>query len=140
MIKIFWARAKDEEFELGDVEEEIQEYEQEWQVALDIIEKSDEIIIVSPIAWVDLEDIDISVKDNILTISWERRKPKEVYSKGIMIRVDECFWGPFTRDIIMPENVDLDMAKAFLEKNVLVVKIPKLKFNNQTIKIDKIDE
>jgi HSP20 family molecular chaperone IbpA len=40
----------------------------------------------------------------------------------------------------MPENVDLDMAKAVLEKNVLVIKIPKLKFNNQTIKIDKIDD
>lgn len=142
MFKIFWAWDKEDlnnEVCL-EVEESEQDYFDEWQVALDIVEKADEIIIIAPIAWVDLDDIDLHVKDNILTISGERKKPIEIYSSGFMLRVDECFWGKFTRNIIMPENVDLDMIKAILEKNILVIRIPKLRFNNQSIKIDKIDD
>lgn len=114
--------------------------EEEWQIALDIIENSDELIIVSPIAWVELFDIDISLKNDIIIISWERKKEEELYNKDSIIRVSENFWGKFSRNIILPENLDLDNIKAILEKNILVIRIPKLKFKGQSIEIEKIDD
>ena len=142
MFRIFWAWEKEEvrDWICLDVEEREEEFLDEGQVALDIVEKADEIIIIAPIAGVDLDDINIQIKDNILTISWERKKIEEIYSSGYILRSDECFWGRFVRNIIMPENVDLDMIKAVLEKNILVIKVPKLKFNNKSINIDKIDD
>jgi HSP20 family protein len=151
-MKFFWAWEEKEENYEADLDEikvqnnwylkekEEIEKEKEGQVALDIIENSLEIIIVSPIAGVDLEDIDISLKDDILTISWERKKPIELYNNSDIIRVSETFWWKFNRDIILPENLDLDLIKAILEKNILTIRIPKLKFKWQNIEIEKIED
>ncbi len=113
--------------------------EDSGQVALDIIENPEEIIIISPIAWVDLDNIDISLKEDVLIISWNRKKPLELYLNWSILRVSETFWGSFSRNIILPENLDLDSIKAILEKNILIIKIPKLKFKGQSINIEKID-
>ena len=145
-MKIFWAwddkYEQIDEFDWEEIEissnNEI--VEEEGQVALDIIENPLEIIIVSPIAWVDLEGIDISLKEDILTISWERKKPIELYLNGSILRVSETFWGKFSRNIILPENLDLDWIKAILERNILIVRIPKLQFKGQFINIEKIDD
>lgn len=141
MIKLFWASENEnDDFDLEDDVYSEDEIKEEWQVALDIVEKADEIIIVAPIAWVDLNDIDIQVNSNILTISWERKKPVEIYSSGFILRTNECFWWRFSRDVILPENLDLEDIKAILEKNILVIKIAKLRFNNQSIAIEKIGD
>ena len=145
-MKIFWAwndkYEEIDEFEGEEIDINDTEIikEEEGQVALDIIENPNEIIIISPIAWVDLSWIDISLKDDILTISWERKKPLELYLNGSILRVSETFWGKFSRNIILPENLDLDDIKAILEKNILIIKIPKLKFKGQSINIEKIED
>ncbi|MDD3646416.1 MAG: Hsp20/alpha crystallin family protein [Candidatus Gracilibacteria bacterium] len=141
MIKLFGASEKEkQDFDLEDDIYGEEEVKEEGQVALDIIEKADEIIIVAPIAGVDLNDIDIQVNSNVLTISGERKKPVEIYSSGFILRTNECFWGRFSRDVILPENLDLEDIKAILEKNVLIIKIAKLRFNNQSITIEKIED
>jgi len=141
MFKVFWIWDEEQYEELDvEIEEKRQEIPDEWQVALDIIDNSEEIIIVAPIAWVDLENIDISLKQNVLTISWERVKPVEVYVPWVILRNNECFWGKFTRNIIMPENLDFDNIKAILEKNVLIIKIAKLKFRGQNIKVNRVED
>jgi len=133
-MKIFWTGNQEQDLKIDTYEEDL-EYEnselEKWQVALDII--------VSPIAWVDLDDIDISIKDWVLLISWNRKKPIELYLNGSVLRVSELFWGKFSRTIILPENLDLDNIKAILEKNILVIRIQKLKFKGQQINIEKID-
>lgn len=145
-MRIFWVWDEKyeeiAEYDAEKIEVKIREdiKEEEWQVALDIIENPDEIIIVSPIAWVDLENIDISLKDWILTISWERKKPLELYLSWSVLRVAETFWWKFSRNIILPENLDFDSIKAILEKNILIIRIPKLKFSGQSIKIEKKED
>jgi len=146
-MNIFWVGEKKyEEIDMEDgIEIEIDDnkediFEDEWQVALDIIENPDEIIIVSPIAGVEFNELDIWLKDDILTISWERKKPLELYLNGSILRVSETFWGPFSRNIILPENLDLDSIKAILEKNILIIRIPKLKFKSHSIVIEKIED
>ncbi len=109
-----------------------------WQVALDIIEENDFIVILAPIAWVDLDDIDITTDDSILTISWDRKKP-EIYYESWIIKNTECFWWKFIRNIILPDNMDLDNIKAVMENNLLVITVPKIRFDTKSIKINKID-
>jgi HSP20 family molecular chaperone IbpA len=108
------------------------------QIAVDILETKSEIILLAPVAWVELEDIDLLFHDNVLTIKWIRRKP-EIYSFDITLRNSECFWWEFKRNIILPENLDFEAIKASLENNLLLVTIPKLKFSSQSIKIEKKD-
>lgn len=108
------------------------------QVALDILELEDSIIIIAPLAWVDINEVDISVSRNILTISWERKTP-DIYNDAWKILVQECFFGPYSRSIILPENLALNKIRATMENNLLIVEIPKLQFPSKSIKIDKLE-
>lgn len=150
MFKFFWVN-KDKEFEEleeydeieTDLEEELEsdisdEMEEEiGQVAMDILETETEIIILSPVAWIEMEDIDLSFNDQILTIKGERKEP-EIYSNNVIIKNRECYWGKFIRNIILPENLNFDNIKANIDNNLLVITIEKLKFPTKNIRIEKI--
>ncbi|EKE26604.1 MAG: hypothetical protein ACD_4C00233G0005 [uncultured bacterium (gcode 4)] len=141
MFKIFNVSEKTEE-KIDWIDVEIREDDfveaDSWQVALDIIELEDSIVIIAPLAWVTTEEIDIAISKNILTISWERIRP-EFYNNSEKILVEECFFGPFSRSIIMPENLAFNKIRATMENNLLVVEVPKLQFNSKTIKINKLE-
>lgn len=138
MFKLFWIwNWEDEtELELLDSENVVKENEI-GQVALDIIEKWDSIVIIAPIAGIDIDDIELSVNKTVLTISWKRNKP-DVHYEWNIIRNSECFWGPFLRNVILPENMDFDSIKAIMENNLLIINIPKLNFDTKSIKISKV--
>ncbi len=141
MFKLFWVDEEENqkntiEVEMIDKEEEEQEV---WQIALDILEWNDSLYIVAPIAWVEYEDIDLSIQKTILTIKWTREKPKEYDEDWIILRNSECFWWKFIRNIILPENLALNKIKAYMHNNLLIIIIPKLRFDTKTIKINKME-
>ncbi|NDK08322.1 Hsp20 family protein [Candidatus Gracilibacteria bacterium] len=138
MFKLFGVSNNNEE-EFDELSEEIEETENDLgQISLDIIEKDTSIIIIAPIAGVELKHIDITVNKNILIISGNRKKPLEYY-EGNILRNSECFWGEFSRNIILPENMDFDNIKAVMENNLLIVNIPRLNLDSKSIKINKIE-
>ena len=143
MFKIFWIWEKEEILENNKDLDKIQIDESQaevWQIALDILENNYEITVVAPIAWVGLEDINITLNKSVLTISGERVKPSNAYNiSETIVRSSECFWWKFIRNIILPENLDFDTINAVMENNLLVIKISKLKFNTKEVKIDKIE-
>jgi len=145
MFKIFWVTNEQDplEKESMDIEvthkEEDIDQEEMGQIALDIIDWPDYLYIIAPIAWVLYEDLDISLKKTVLTIKWKRPKPKEFFIDGVVVKNSECFWWPFIRNIILPENLWLDKIKAYMENNLLTITIPKLKFNSKSIKINKVE-
>ncbi len=122
---------KKEQFYLDEENQEV------WQVAVDILETKNEMILLSPVAWVDLDDIDISFNEQVLTISGYRKRP-DIFSRDISIKNSECFWWEFSRNIILPENLDFDSINANLDNNLLVITIPKITFTSKHIKVQKI--
>lgn len=80
------------EEELGEeVEEEIpMEEEFSGQIAVDIIQAKHELIIIAPIAGIHIDDIDVSLVENVITISGIRKQP-ELYKTG-EIQVEECYF------------------------------------------------
>ncbi len=140
MMKIFGVWKNDVKTLDVEVDESVLEEEEEGQIALDIIESPTEIIIFAPIAWVALEDIDLTLNKSVLTIKWEREKPIDYFEEENKVRNLECYWGNFVRNIILPENLDFDLIKAVMENNLLRVSIPKLHISSQNIKINRIGE
>lgn len=131
-----------EEFQTDEDFEEIpqtQSYEEVGQIALDVLENHQSVYILAPVAGVELADIDIAVHETTLTISWVRNRPKEFYENSMQVKNEECFWGRFLRNIILPENMDFSQVKAVMENNLLVVHIPKIRFDSQNIKINRIE-
>lgn len=143
MFKLFWVKEDNGWEIIDDIDVEIDDNsileEEVWQVALDILETKDDVIIIAPIAWIELEDIDLSLNKTILTIKWRRDQPKEYEIEWVKERNLECFWWAFTRNVILPENLALNKIKAYMENNLLIINIPKLKFEGSSIKINKIE-
>lgn len=105
------------------------------QIAVDILDLSDAIVIVAPVAGVDPSEVDIGLSRNILTISGNRRE-NPMYMEARRMLVEECFYGAFSRSIILPENLAFDKISASVEYNVITILIPKLTLISKSIKID----
>lgn len=106
------------------------------QIAVDILDCPEEIIIVAPIAGVDPSDIDIGLSRNILTISGNRAQAP-IYLDAKRMLVEECFYGAFSRSVILPENLGFDEIKANVDHNVIMIHIPKLTLISKAIKVGK---
>jgi HSP20 family protein len=118
----------DEDFLEGDVEpsdEWLGESDEnlEGQLAVDVYQTKDNIVIKAPIAGVKPDQIDISVSDDMLTLRGERVDEKEVDREHYYVQ--ECYWGAFSRSIILPVATVADKAQASLKDGVLTVTIPK---------------
>lgn len=104
-------------------------------MAVDIYDQDDYTIVRALIAGVRLSDIDIEVNENILTIRGTRKMPDTIPTNQYYLQ--ECFWGPFARNITLPGPVDPRKVRATFSKDcVLKVLIPK----EEKIKIVKISE
>lgn len=98
---------------------------EEGQLSVDVYETPKEIIVKSTIAGVKPDDIDISINDDMLTIRGQRHEEEKIEEQDYLYR--ECYWGTFSRSIILPTEVKADKVDAILESGVLTVKLPKAK-------------
>lgn len=94
------------------------------QLTVDVYQTDDDIIVQSTIAGVDQNDVDISVTNDMVTIKGKRATPEKIRSSDYYYQ--ELFWGPFSRSIILPEDVDSDNAKASMKSGLLTIRLPKL--------------
>lgn len=102
-------------------EESVEGYE--GQLAIDVFQTVDEVVVKTPIAGVRAENLDISVTDDVLTIKGERKRDEKVEDADYLVQ--ECYWGSFSRSYILPVVVDAENAAASIKDGVLTVTIPK---------------
>jgi len=101
------------------------EPESEGQLAIDVYESNGDFIIQSTIAGVKAEDLDISIEGDLVTIRGSRKK--QTKQEGDKYYYQECYWGSFSRQVILPEEVDGQKAEATMKDGVLTLRIPKLR-------------
>ena len=112
--------------------------EEEGQLTIDVYQTENDIIIKSTIAGVKSEDIDVAVTNDMITIKGIRHKDENVPQENYYYQ--ELYWGPFSRSIILPLEVDSDKAKASLKDGILTIKLPKKeKLKTKTIKVKEIE-
>lgn len=99
--------------------------EPEGQLAVDVFETEESLIIQSTIAGVKAEDLDISIEGDVVTVRGKRERPEGDQQKNYFYQ--ECYWGSFSRQVILPEEVDASEAEATLREGIFTLKIPKLK-------------
>ncbi len=95
----------------------------EGQLAVDCIETPKEIVIRSAIAGVRQEDLEIHVTEDLVTIRGERHLDRT--PPHSTVHYSECFWGAFSRSIVLPCRVKTDEADAVLKNGILTITIPK---------------
>jgi len=106
--------------------------EAEGELALDVYQTPLAFIIESAIAGVSPEDIEVSIGPESITIKGKREKIEKIKTENYIHQ--ECFWGAFSRTVILPQEIDPDKAQANLKNGVLKITLPKLN-KNKTKKV-----
>lgn len=110
------------------------EEEMEGQLSIDVYQDDHSIYLLAPIAGVKASDIDLSITDEVITITGERKPGHE--APGEKHFTQECYWGPFSRSYVLPIAINSDFAKATLKDGLLQIEIPKdAKVKTKVIKI-----
>jgi len=97
--------------------------DQEGQLTIDVFQTDTDIVIKSTIAGVKPEDLDIQINNDMVTIRGERRKEDEIRDEDYYYQ--ECYWGSFSRSIILPVDVQANKAEAIMKNGILTLRLPK---------------
>ncbi|MEK7479197.1 MAG: Hsp20/alpha crystallin family protein [Patescibacteria group bacterium] len=96
---------------------------EEGQLTIDVYQDEDNIYVQSAVAGVEPDDIDINITREAITIRGSREKSEKIQENNYFYQ--ECFWGSFSRSVVLPEEVDPDKSTASLKNGILTVKMPK---------------
>jgi HSP20 family protein len=91
--------------------------------AVDVREHENDILVQAELPGVDMEDIDVSVSSNVLTIKGEKKSEDEKKEEGYYYR--ESWSGAFQRSVTLPDTVDPDKVDAKMKDGVLRLSFPK---------------
>lgn len=102
----------------------------EAQLTVDVYQTDAEIVIKALVAGVRPEDLDISITRDMVTIQGKRVEQKEITEDSYVYR--ELFWGGFSRTVVLPAEIDVDMAEAEQKHGLLTIRLPKINKDRQT--------
>lgn len=108
--------------------DEIKEEKEDWlipegQLSVDVYQTKEELVIQSAIAGIRPDALDISLEGDVITIKGKRDNPNS--EEGDYF-TQECYWGQFSRDIILPVEVDPNRVRAAMKDGILTIRIPKI--------------
>ena len=95
----------------------------QWMPAIDMSEDESKIHVRAELPGIDPSDVDVSVSEDRLVISGEKKSEREAKGEGWTHR--ESSYGSFSRSIPLPESVDPEQVTARYDKGVLTVELTK---------------
>lgn len=104
----------------------------EGQLTIDVYQTDNDIVIKSTIAGVKPEDLDVTINSDMVSIRGERKNEEMVSEENYYYQ--ECYWGSFSRSVILPVDVLADKAEASMKNGILTIRLPKAD-NTKTKKI-----
>ena len=96
---------------------------EEGQLNIDILQDDNNLYLITPIAGVEPEKIEIILEKDVITIKGERKNIFINSNKQTLFK--ECYWGQFSRSIILPVSVDEKNLQAEFNKGILQITLPK---------------
>ena len=119
------ASAQDQESAMAPNEEWDEEETVPGQLAVDVYETRERLVVKARTAGVNKNDLDVSIADNTLSIRGTLSAGNEDDVENYFVQ--ECYWGEFSRSIALPVPVKEDEIEAVLKDGVLTISFTKLK-------------
>ncbi|MBI3631984.1 MAG: Hsp20/alpha crystallin family protein [Candidatus Vogelbacteria bacterium] len=109
----------------------------EAQLAVDVYQTPTEIIVISMIAGVKSEDLDISITREMVSIKAKREEPEAPEKEKYVYK--ELFWGSFGRTVVLPDEVDAENSEAIEKHGLLIIRMPKINKNqSKSLKVKSL--
>ncbi len=96
---------------------------EEGQLTVDVYQTDTEIVIKSTIAGIKPEELDINITSDMVTIRGTREHEEKVSKDNYFYQ--ECYWGRFSRSIILPQDIVAEKSEAAMKNGVLTIRLPK---------------
>jgi HSP20 family protein len=100
------------------------EEDSEGELSIDLYETNGDFVLQSTIAGVRAEDLDIVIENDMVTIRGSRQRPDKEKRNYLH---QECYWGPFSRRIVLPADIDGSRIRASVKDGVLTLILPKIR-------------
>lgn len=119
------------------------------KIELDVFQTGTEVIIYAIIPGSSEADIEVLIEgdSDVITLRGIKNRPEGIFGNGYQDHagqylVEECLWGEFYRQVILPEKIDTNTAEAKYKNGVLAIKLPLLvASNNKTrLKVSKVED
>lgn len=104
-------------------EPEVADNDIEGQLTIDVYQTETDIVIKSTIAGVKPENLDVGINNDMITIKGDRVNEEEVTDDNYYYQ--ECYWGSFSRSLVLPTDVLVDKIDATLKNGILTIRLPK---------------
>ncbi|PIV90907.1 hypothetical protein COW46_00130 [Candidatus Gracilibacteria bacterium CG17_big_fil_post_rev_8_21_14_2_50_48_13] len=102
-------------------------YAADKEMKVRVYNGSDKIVIMAEVAGVSDDDLHLTVREDHLEISGTSRLPAEMADLEPYLHTEEFSFGPFSRSIILPQQVDLKHITARMTRErILMITVPKL--------------
>lgn len=98
------------------------QHETEGQLAVDVAQTPDELVVIAAMAGTPPESIELHLHNDLLTIRGERKSPLRESNEHFY---QECYWGKFSRSIVLPVDVKAELVRAEYNNGILVITLPK---------------
>jgi HSP20 family protein len=108
-------------------------FSSEGQLVVDVYETNGYLVIQSAIAGINPNDLDISIENDVVIIKGKREKTVEKSSRNYFSQ--ECHWGYFSREIILPVEADSSKAEAIMKNGILTIRMPKIEKEKKKISV-----
>jgi HSP20 family protein len=96
---------------------------QTWTPAVDVFETKDAVTLKAELPGLSVDDVDVEIDENVLTVSGER-KFEDTVEDGRYYRVERSY-GRFARSLTLPQGVNADQVSATFKDGILEVTVPK---------------
>lgn len=94
-----------------------------WYPSVDMFEKDDKLVIRAELPGLEKKDLNLEIKDGVLTLKGERKYDNEVKEENFYRR--EMSYGKFIRSFTLPAEVEADKITAEFQNGLLTVEVPK---------------
>lgn len=92
-----------------------------WVPNADVFARGEDLVVRVQLAGVGREDVEVTLRDDVLTISGERQGDPDAEEHESYVR--ELFYGPFRRDVTLPSGTDGSMIDAVFDNGMVEITI-----------------
>jgi HSP20 family protein len=97
-----------------------------WTPAVNVEETDDELVLSADLPGLTVDEVNLEIENNVLSISGERRLSEESEMEERRYHLFERRFGPFNRTFTLPRTVDAERISARFDSGVLYVHLPKV--------------
>lgn len=101
-----------------------EENENDGELAIDVYDAGDKIIVKTMVAGVEPDDLDVSITRDTITVRGTRREATETIKENYHHK--ELYWGSFSRTVMLPAEIDIEESEAVEKHGLLILTLPKI--------------